>query len=252
MKLKHNSFMLVAMVLGVAGFTGCVDVPSTGPTPPNMQADFRFVNGQADLGSVSIEIDGEAVGTIDFAENTTHRTFNAGSRNMVLSNGDTRAVAMPSERRGTYVLLALDAGVRDMVRLDERQRFNPVAVGEIQKTIHVPEDTVNAAFDSTVTVSGGYFRVANFMNSQDVDVEIAGRTGFVLGIADTVLVTGLSYKNNSGYREMATGTYDLKFTISGSDSVLATTNVEIGSMRQTTLLLQQTDGGARALNLSDN
>ncbi|KAA3612180.1 MAG: hypothetical protein DWQ05_19450 [Calditrichaeota bacterium] len=252
MKLKHNPLLLVALALLLIGFTGCVDVPSTGPTPPNMQADFRFVNAQADLGAVSIEIDDQLIGTIDFGENISHRTFDAGSRAMVLSNGDSRAVAMPSERRGTYVLLALDSGVRDMVRLDERQRFNPVAVGEIEKTMHIPGDENTAAFDSTVSVGGGHFRIANFMSGADIDIVINGVAPIVAGIADTLAVPGLAYKGVSGYRELATGSYNLSFLLAGTDSVLATSAIEVNSMRQSTLVLQQADGSALIVNLKDN
>ncbi|MCA9733588.1 DUF4397 domain-containing protein [candidate division KSB1 bacterium] len=251
MKLKHNPLWLTALIVLVLSMTGCVDVPSTGPTPPNMQADFRFVNGQADLGAVSIEIDEQAIGSINFGEALAHQTYNAGSRTILLSNGDTRSIAMPSERRGTYVILALDAGVRDMVRLDERQRFNPVAVGEIQKTMHIPEDGSSPAMDSTVTVPGGYFRLASFMSDADVDVAINGTDALVSGIADTMLVEGLTYKGNSGYQELATGGYNLSVLFAGTDSVLATSSVTISSVRQTTLILQKADGSVQVVNLKD-
>ncbi|PJF33657.1 MAG: hypothetical protein CUN57_01570, partial [Phototrophicales bacterium] len=106
MKHKTTTAMLILFVVS-AWLVSCADVPSNGPTPPEFNAQFRFVNAAQDLGSVTLSVDGQSQGTIDYMGATDHITYPAGSRVAVLSSGDTLNVAMSTDQRATVVILPM-------------------------------------------------------------------------------------------------------------------------------------------------
>ena len=165
--------LLMATLAATTWLLGCADVPSTGPTPPDLRAEFRFLNAAPDLSSVQVSVDDVAQGTVAFAASTGYNTFPAGSRSVSLSNGEEQFVAMSTDLRGTVALLPAAPGVaREFFRLTDRRIF----------------DTPGTAL-----------RVINFNPEHDVTVTVT--TG-----ADTVTTVNLGYKNSSGYRALTAGT----------------------------------------------
>ncbi len=208
--------MLTSSLAAVALLLGCADVPSTGPTPPDLRAEFRFVNAAPELGNVQVSVDGVARGSIDFAGNLNHQSYPAGSRSVALSNGETQFVAMPTNARGTVVLLPAAAGApREFFNLAERR-----------------------IFDAPRTA----LRVLNFNTTYAVVVRV--KAG-----ADTVSTTNLAYKGDSGYQNLAAGTYDIEVKNAADGAVLTTTSVNV-TTSHTTMILG--NAAVAVSNLSDN
>ena len=199
--------------------SGCADVPSTGPTPPDLRSEFRFVNAAPDLGSVQVSVDGVAEGTLDFTGSTAYKNYPAGSRAITLSNGEAQFVAMTTDFRGTIAFLpSASAAAREFFRVTERRLF----------------DTPRTAL-----------RVLNLNPAYEVDVRVfAG--------ADTAVAVHLAYKGNGGYRALAAGTYqvEVKTQIANRDTVLSTTSVNL-TTSQTTMILGNV-ATVSLLNLTDN
>lgn len=251
MLFKRCFLLVVGLGIFTSLITGCVDIPSTAPTPPELLADFRFVNGNAAIGEVDLSVDDVAIGSVGFGQVIPHKEFLAGSRTTSLSNGDEINVTMPTERRGTVVILGIDVGVRDFIRLDERQRFIEANIGDVAITLAV-DDGSGHEVDSTVTVAGGKLRVVNLHSAETIDVTIEGVSPLIGTVSDSRTLEGLAYKGNSGYQQLANGDYTVTVKAAGTDSVISATTVTVASMRQTSILLEKADGSGTLLNLNDN
>jgi len=214
--MSSRTIMFVLVTLAAAAlFLNCADVPSTGPTPPEFFAEYRFVHANPGLGSVQIAVDGAAQGSLTFTGNLAHKRFLAGSRQVNLTPGGSQAVAMPTDQRGTIVLLSAGAGVTEFFRLDERRIFDSPRTG---------------------------VRVANFNRNFEVDVTLAG--------PDTISVTGLAYKEASGYNAVRAGNYAITVKPAGVNSVtLATSSITV-SASHTSMIMG--DSTAVVANLTDN
>jgi hypothetical protein len=218
MHLKPTRALLSATLLLLAVWLmSCADVPSTGPTPPEMVSQFRFVHAAGDLGNVGVSVDGASVGNITYKGATTHTQFPAGSRVAVLSNSDTLRIGMESYSRGTFVLLPKAGSVRDFIKLTERRIFDPSTTG------------------------AALVRIVHAAAAPDLFVKISGDGG-------TIRLTGVAFRSDSGYLQMPAGSYTITVA-AASDTVtaLATTTLNAANKRQTSIILG--DAGANALEL---
>lgn len=219
MKFKTTTVMLV-LFAAAAWLVGCTDVSSTGPTPPDFQSEFRFVNAAQDLGNVTVSVDGQSVGSLDFMGATDHQTYPSGDRVVTLSSGDTLRVGMASEQRSTVVILPLTGAEREFVRLDERK-------------------TTNSA-----TTDEPAFRLYDAAQSPDLNVTIAG--------PDTV-ETELAYGDNSGYEAYTAGDYTISASLAAdtTDTVIGSTTVSLSNTRSTTIIVGDSTA-VQFVNLTDN
>lgn len=210
-------------LLAAIWFMGCADVPSTGPTPPNLISEFRFVHAAGDVGSVGIAVDGAAIGNIAFKGIVPHSQYPSGSRLAVLSTGDSLLVAMESYRRGTVVILPKEGSTREFIKLSERRVF----------------DAVNT--------SNALLRIVHAAQAPEVFVKIVGATR-------TVRLNNAAYKSASSYLELPVGNYTVTVAAaSDTNTVLASTTLNAANKRQTSIILGSASAGTLAFaNLADD
>jgi hypothetical protein len=210
--------LLMASMVAATLLLGCADVPSTGPTPPDLRAEFRFVHAAPELGDVQVSVDGVAQGSLAFANGTAYNNYPAGSRAVALSNGESQFVAMATDLRGTVALLPAAAGApREYFRLADRRIF----------------DTPQTAL-----------RFVNFNPDRSVVVNVTSGTTEVASF-------NLGYKESSGYRTLNTGTYGIEVKQTADDTTaLATTTVNV-TTSHTTMILGTADSVVLS-NLVDN
>ncbi|MCZ6672473.1 MAG: hypothetical protein O7C75_05970, partial [Verrucomicrobia bacterium] len=181
----------------------CVDVPSSGPTPPEFIAEFSFANAAEDLVDVAILVDGQSIGTVPFGMQTDHGRYDAGSRAVTLGNGDQFPVAMTTDQRGTVLLLPLTGTIREFIKLVERQIFQDATTSTAAiRAVHASPD----AGEVVVTLAA-----------------IAG--------ADTVTETLSNYRDVGSYHSVAAGDYIVTLTIGGTE--IPAGIVTLSNMRQT-------------------
>lgn len=224
MSLKLIKAMLVILLFS-AWLTSCVDVSSTGPTPPEFNSEYRFLNGAADLGNVSISFDlGDAVSSLDFGAANSHQTYPSGNRLAVVSNGDSLRIAMTSEQRATVLILPLTGTVREFVKLIERRIFDPAGT-------------------STARIRVAHAGLAGAAAGGDLDVTVAG--------ADTSFTWTVSYRGFTSYAQVPAGSYTLTATASGDSVAVATTTVNLSNSRYTSVITGDVSAPS-FVDLSDN
>ena len=195
MSIKQIAVMLMTVV-AAAMLAGCADVPSTGPEVPDFKAEYRFVHAAGDLGSVEISVDGVAQGTVDFTGNLSYKEFPAGNREVALSSGENQPISMPTNQRGTIVVLpSIDGAAHELLRFNERRIFDAPPVGF--RLINV-----NPQLTASLVVSAG---------------------------ADTVVNTTLGYKGVSGFHKVAAGSYALVVKNAEADTVMATSVLSVAT-----------------------
>lgn len=200
--ISPKARVVMAMLVSAAVLS-CADVPSTGPTPPDFRAEFRFVHAAPELGNVQLAVDGVQQGALDYAGDLAHREYPAGSREVALSSGDRQFVAMSTNLRGTVVLLPAAAGApREFFRLSERRVFDAPQVA---------------------------FRVANFYAPATVDVTVTAG-------ADTVLAASLAYKGVSNYQVVPAASYTVEAKIAGSNTVLVSSPLSVSTSHTSMIL----------------
>lgn len=200
--ISPKARVVMAMLVSAAVLS-CADVPSTGPTPPDFRAEFRFVHAAPELGNVQLAVDGVQQGALDYAGDLAHREYPAGSREVALSSGDRQFVAMSTNLRGTVVLLPATAGApREFFRLSERRVFDAPQVA---------------------------FRVANFYAPATVDVTVTAG-------ADTVLAASLAYKGVSNYQVVPAASYTVEAKIAGSNTVLVSSPLSVSTSHTSMIL----------------
>lgn len=208
--------VLLFMLAWAAWLAGCADVPSTGPKPPELIAEFRFVHAAGDLGNIGVSVDGATLGNVAFKGNIPHAQFPAGSRLTVLSSGDSLLVAMESYKRGTVVILPKTGPTREFIKLSERRVFDPI---NTEKAL---------------------LQIVHAAQAPEVDVKI------VDGNNQTVTTFHAAYRGISGYLQIPTGNYQLVVTAAGGTQPLLTSALAAANKRQTVVIL----GSAAAQNLA--
>lgn len=220
MNLKAT--IVLVMLVSLTWLVGCIDVSSTGPTPPTLESEFRFYNAAEDAGNVSITFDlGSAISGLDFGDASSHQTFPSGNRLAVLNNGDSLRIAMTSEQRSTIVILPQTGVVREFIKLIERR-------------IDQPGTTSNAL-------------IRGVHASSD-----AGLTTFTIQNADTT-VTSLPgvFRDFTTYISLPTGSYE--FAVVTASGVTLTSTVDLSNIRQTVILIgNEANGTLDLIKLDDN
>lgn len=224
--MRQRSIRVVPSLLVLAVWlAGCADVPSTGPTPPEYVAQFRFIHAAGDLGNVGVSVDGAALGNLAFQGFIPHVQFPAGERVAALSNGDTLRIPMGTERRGSVVLLSRVGQARDFIILTERRVFDPIAT------------------------SKAWVRLVNASPEPSLDVR-------VIAGADTAIAdSGMVVRDDSGYHRIAVGNYTISLIATGdtTNTVLASAPLTAANKRQTSLIVGSVAGGNLGIvNLSDD
>lgn len=225
MKIQTAS-VLAAILWCIAGLMGCTDVSSSGPTPPEFNSEFRFLNAASELGDVSITLDlGPNISNIGFGAASSHQTYPSGNRVATLSNGDTLRIAMTSDQRATVVILPMTSETREFVKLVERRVFDPPTT-------------------STGRLRLVHAGVAGSDAGASVDITVAG--------PDTVSISALAFRGDSGYFSLTPGSYTISAVETGGDgTVIATTSVEVGNARATSALTGDMSSLSFS-NLTDN
>lgn len=212
------------LLLAAIWLMGCADVPSTGPTPPDLISEYRFVNAAGDVSNtVGISVDGASVGNVAFKGVVPHTQFPAGSRLTVLSTGDSLLVSMESYRRGTLVILPKTGPVREAIKLFERRVFDPA--------------NTNTAL----------LRIVHAAQAPELFVKIAGASR-------TVRLNNRAFNSESGYLALPVGNYTITVAAaSDTATVLASTTFDAANKRQTSIILGSASAQTLALvNLADD
>jgi len=219
MKFKVTTVILSVLVLSV-WLISCVDVPSSGPTPPEFIAEFSFANAAEDLVDVAISVDGQSIGTVPFGMQTDHGRYDAGSRAVTLGNGDQFPVAMTTDQRGTVLLLPLTGTVREFIKLVERTILQDAATSTAAiRVVHASPD----AGEVVITIAG----------------------------ADTVTETLSNYRDVGSYHSVAAGDYIVTLTIGGTEMPAGI--LTLSNMRQTGVVAGFVANGSITLfGLEDN
>jgi hypothetical protein len=204
---------------------GCADVPSTGPTPPEYVAQFRFIHAAGDLGNVGVSVDGAALGNLAFQGFIPHVQFPAGERVAALSNGDTLRIPMGTERRGSVVLLSRVGQARDFIILTERRVFDPIAT------------------------SKAWVRLVNASPEPSLDVR-------VIAGADTALARlAMAPRDTTGYYRIDAGSYTVSVIANGDTTSTVLTSAALTALnkRQTSVILGSLIANNLAIvNLADD
>lgn len=205
---------LPCILLLMAGLMSCADVPSTGPQPPNLISQFRFVHAAGDLGSVGVAVDGAAVGNFAFKAALPYTEFPAGSRLAVLSSGDSLRIAMESYGRGTVVILPKTGPVREFIKLSERRVFDSASTGS------------------------ALLRIVHAAAAPNLFVKIEGPT--------TVRLNDAAFRSATNYLQLPAGSYTISVAAAeDTTTVLASATLNAVNKRQTSVIL----GSAAALEL---
>lgn len=229
MKTKQRSTFLLlgAFTLLVAMLSGCVDVPTEGPTPPALKAEYRFIHAAVDAGEVGLSVDGKAVGNVSFKGVAPHAEYTSGTKEVALSNGENLLVSMSTDYRGTFVLLGKVDGERTFLKLQERRMFDSptivdtVAVGAI-RPVHCSPDA--PAVDITVEGPGGSWTYS-----------------------------GVAYRGIGRYQKVAPGDYTVTVKPAGGADAVLTATVTVGTERNTVIVMGSVAGGTlTALAVKDN
>lgn len=213
MSLKTTTVMLTLLIAAV-WLVSCVDVPSKGPTPPEFNAEFRFVSAAEALGDVGISVDGESIGTLSFMGEIAHRQYPAGARVATLDNGDILRVAMTTDQRGTVLVLPLTGAEREFIKLVERRIFDPAATANaLARFVHASPD------------------------AGDIEVTTAG--------SETTITETASFRGVSDYVSVPAGNYTITVTTASGDTI--ETSITLSNMRQTDVLMGSSTAGTLTL-----
>lgn len=225
-----KTMVLLTMLCITAWLIGCADVPSTGPELPDITAQYRFYNAAQDIGSVGISVDGTSAGNIGYKEKTGYAEFLAGSREVVLSTGDTLALSFSTKYYGTIIILPKYSTFRDYYKHNLRRYFDPETYEPAEFTFDVQ------GHDTTVTLDkSGMALISASLDTVDVTVE---RSEPAIPDSDPVFadVGGFSVDSKIGVR-IPTGTYTITVTESGGATVLLTKQITAANKRYTGVLV---------------
>ena len=229
MKTKQKStFLLIgAFLLIMALVSGCVDVPTEGPTPTPLRSEYRFIHGATDMGDVSLNVADKAAGSFSFKGIIPHADYGAGTKELAFSNDDRALVSLSTDYRGTFVILNKVGGERTFLKLQERRLVDSativdtVAVGSIRP--------VHCSFDAGA-----------------VDITIEGQ-----GVSKSW--SGVPYRGIGAYTRVAPGDYTVTVKAAGGADPVLTATVTVGTERNTVYVLGSAAGGSlSALGVKDN
>ena len=221
MKLKVMSVLLLFGVFALFILSSCVDMPTKGPTPPAALSYYRFINADAGLGSVSLSVDGNSVGSLDFKANSSYGEYTAGTRIVVFSTGDTVYAPMSTDYRGTFCIVKESSGIT-LFKANEMRVFDPMTAekGKL-RVVHVSPD------------------------APTVDITATG--------PDVLEWTGLEYKKISTYMDATPGSYNVIVTDPAASDTVLTFSVTVGTERSTAFIVGSVAGATlSAIALKDN
>jgi len=201
---KITYLLFGVVLLTVAAFLSCVDVPTKGPDPLPAIAGYRFIHAATDLGNVALSVDGVAKGNLSFKGSIGHQQYTAGTREVTLSDGETLLVSMTTDIRGTIVLIDKEAGERAFLKLTERR-----------------------VIDDPTTATGRVRVVYLCPDGPAMTFKVVG--------AETAEWAALNYKGVGAYKEVPAGDY----TLQGNDGDTPMVNypVTIGNTRTTIFVI---------------
>jgi hypothetical protein len=221
---QKSTFLLIGALLLIAALvSSCVDVPTEGPAPTPLKSEYRIIHGATDMGDVSLSVQGKAAGNLSFKGSLPHADYGAGTKELILSNGDYILVSMSTDYRGTFVLLNKEGPDRTFLKLTERRVFDSATI----------VDTVSVGAVRPVHCSA---------DAGAVDITIGDYTW-----------SGVSYRGIGAYQKMAPGDYTVTVKPAGGTDVVYQTTVAVGTERNTVIVLGSAAGGTlTALGVKDN
>jgi hypothetical protein len=212
---QKSTFLLIgAFLLILALVSGCVDVPTEGPTPTPLKSEYRFIHAATDMGDVSLTVQGKAAGSFNFKGSIAHADYGAGTKELVLSNGDALLVSLSTDFRGTFVVLNKEGADRTYLKLTERRMFDSATIVD--------------------TVSVGAIRPVNVAaDKPSLDITIAGPGG-------SYTWSSVPYRGIGAYQKVTPGEYTVSVKLAGAADVWTSTTVTVGTERNTVLVLGST------------
>ncbi len=254
MKTKQRTtFLLIgAFLLIIALLSSCVDVPSEGPTPPGLQAEYRIIHAATDMNQVGVTVDGKALGNLAFKGVIPHQEYTSGTKNLVLSNGEEVIVSMSTDYRGSFILLNAEGDPlqRTYLKLQERRMFDNAAFSEEVKWYH--QSWVDGvAVHDTVSLKAGAVRPVHCSpDAGSVDIVFVSQNPDLL---DQIGWGGVGYRVQGTYAKLPVGTWDMTVYKAGTEEAVYTTPVYLGNIRTTVLIVGSfANGTLTALVLQDN
>ncbi|MBN2356514.1 DUF4397 domain-containing protein [candidate division KSB1 bacterium] len=190
MKTQHKITLMLFGVLLLSSmlFLSCVDIPNEEPAISDPVGAYRFIHAATDLGDVGVTIDGAAKGNMSFKSVLSHQVYPAGTRTVVLSNGDTLLVSVATQMRGTFCILDLEQGARAFLRLAERRFFDSADLGAngALRVVHLCPDGPTVSFEAmaadTVAADFGdlaYKKISPYMGMPPGDYSLKGNAGAI-------------------------------------------------------------------------
>ncbi len=219
MKLKVMSVLLLFGVFVLLILSSCVDMPTEAVTPPAALSYYRFVN--AAPSSLTLSVNGTSLGTLDFKGSTSYAEYAAGTKNVVLSTGDTLIMSMSTDYRGTMCILQ-EGGVATFLRANEMRVFDAATAekGKL-RAIHLSADAPAV----NITATG----------------------------PETLEWTGVEFKDIGAYKDATPGDYTVTVTPVDSVNAVLTFSVTVGTERSTAFIVGSAAGGTlSAVALKDN
>ena len=216
-------FLLLILVMAI-GFS-CVDMPSNGPELPDLLSEFRFVNAAPDLATVTVAVDDNAVGSIDYMGSTSYGTYLSGSRVITLSSDDTLRIAMPTSKRGDVIILSrTQANVpRPFIRILGRDTFLPT-----------DSDTGSVRFVNAAVAPADI----------EIDILAAGTS-----VVENMIAVGANETSDNVV--LPFGDYTINIYAAGDTTALATSPLTLSSVHKTSIVMGNDAQSLSIINLSD-
>jgi hypothetical protein len=191
-----------------------------------LAAEYRFIHAAADMGDVTVTVDGAAAGSLAFKGVIPYAEYESGTKTVKFSNGETLLLSMSTDYRGSFLILNKVGGDRAFLKIQERR-----------------------IFDSPQSKDSLTVRVGNCSaDAGSIDVTLEGATG-------TASWTGLAYRAVGAYKKLAPGSYTMTVKPAGGADVLTTTTVTVGSVTERNsvyVLGSKASGNLSALGVKDN
>ena len=210
--MESTSKQTLPVLLLLLFLPGCVDLDTTNIDTKDYRSQVRFANLAVGVGdATSIRIDGEAYGSVAFAEAGAYKDIPAGSRSLSIVFSQipetTYTKVFETDRKGTMFIVGSGPTVEHLFAI-ERYLFEAPGVsdGALVRVFHASPDV-------------GSLRVA----------------GSASGSPD-YLTTGLPYKSATGYAKVAPSSYIFTLT-SGADTLFKNVTYQFASNKRYTLTL---------------
>lgn len=195
MRLNKLFSLKVALFASVLTFIGCKDDDSVSPSPaPTGTANVVAIHASPDAPAVDLLLDNAVVATnLSFQENTGYLAAPAGTRNVkVRVNGGSAVVIdanLTIAAKTSYSVFAVDS------------------VSKISPLVLTDDLTAPAA-------GKGHVRFVHLSpNAPPVDIALVG---------GSVVFANISFKGNTPFTPLNTGTYNLEVRAAGTSNVVLT------------------------------